>query len=98
VKEDFPVPVVAAEAAAGTPAVAVGRAAASIAADRILDIVVELEQHSMPPIAGLALAAATADTVHTRATASSRHSVHLLTWLRTAPATFACSAAATLPD
>ncbi len=78
-KQDLYVPVVAAEAAAGTPAVAVGRAAASIAADRILEIVVELEQHSMPPIAGLALAAATADTVHTHATASSRHFAHLPT-------------------
>ena len=77
-ERDLCVPVVAAEAAAGTPAV--GRAAASIAADRILDIVVELEQRSMPPIAALALAAAIADTVRTRATASSRHSVHLLTW------------------
>lgn len=46
----------------------------------MLDIVVEVEQHSTPPIAGLALAAATADTVHTHATASSRHSVHLPTW------------------
>ena len=79
-ERDLTVPVVAAEAAAGTPAVAVGRAAVSIAAGRILGTVVELEQHSMPPIAGLALAAATADTVHTHATASSRHSVHLPTW------------------
>ena len=81
VKQDSAIPVVAAEAAVGNPAVAVAvrRAAVSIAADHILDIVVELEQHSMPPIAELALAAATADTVHTRATASSRHSAHHLT-------------------
>ncbi len=78
-KQDSAVPDVAVEAAAGIPAVAVGRAAVSTAADHILDIVVELEQHSMPPIAELALAAATADIVHTRASASSRHSAHLPT-------------------